>query len=102
MIIASGNIIHSFEHLDFLKNAKPRAWALEFQADFLDKLKSKTWDDLIHFQNLKHYKEAINTADHYFPLFYALGAAQKESRIEILNDGIQLGSMSMLSIKFGE
>ena len=35
LIIASGNIIHSFEHLDPNQNAKPRDWALEFQADFL-------------------------------------------------------------------
>ena len=102
LIIASGNVIHSFEYMDTSKNAKPQTWALDFQADFLNKLMSKNWNDLINFKDLKHCDKAINTADHYLPLFYVLGAAQKNSKFEVLNDEIQLGSMSMLSFKFGE
>jgi 4,5-DOPA dioxygenase extradiol len=99
LIVASGNIIHSFEHLDLTNDAKPRQWALEFQANFIEKLKSKDWNSLIDFQNLTHFEKAINTAEHYFPLFYALGSAKKDCEIEILSQEISLGSMSMLSFK---
>jgi 4,5-DOPA dioxygenase extradiol len=43
----------------------------------------------------------IPTPEHYLPLLYAAGAARDDDRVEVLTDGIELGSISMLSVLFG-
>jgi 4,5-DOPA dioxygenase extradiol len=40
---------------------------------------------------------SIPTPDHYLPLLYVLGAQQPGDRFDIATDGIELGSISMLS-----
>jgi 4,5-DOPA dioxygenase extradiol len=44
---------------------------------------------------------AIPTPEHYLPLIYIIGAARKDDDIEVLTDGIDLASISMLSVVFG-
>jgi 4,5-DOPA dioxygenase extradiol len=44
---------------------------------------------------------AIPTPEHYLPLIYIIGAPRKDDDIEVLTDGIDLASISMLSVVFG-
>lgn len=41
------------------------------------------------------------TPDHYLPLLYVLGAWDGKESITIPTDGIQMGSLSMLSVQVG-
>jgi 4,5-DOPA dioxygenase extradiol len=41
------------------------------------------------------------TADHFLPLLYVLGAWDGEEPITIPVDGIEMGSLSMLSVVIG-
>ena len=43
----------------------------------------------------------IPTAEHYLPLIYALALKNEGEPIEIFNDAIDLGSISMTSVKIG-
>jgi 4,5-DOPA dioxygenase extradiol len=100
LIIASGNLVHTFDDIDFDENAKEKAWALEFQNDFKKRLLTQDFADLINYKNLKDWDKAINRADHYFPLLYALGASKENDKLEIIFEGIQNATMSMLSFCF--
>ncbi|MNO06006.1 LigB family dioxygenase [compost metagenome] len=41
------------------------------------------------------------TADHYLPLLYVLGAWDGKEPVTIPVDGIEMGSLSMLSVQVG-
>ena len=42
---------------------------------------------------------AIPTPDHYLPLIFALGLKGKTDKIELFNDKMVAGSLSMTSLK---
>lgn len=39
--------------------------------------------------------------DHFLPLLYVLGCRQGKEPVSILIDGIEMGSLSMLSVQVG-
>jgi 4,5-DOPA dioxygenase extradiol len=43
---------------------------------------------------------SIPTPDHYLPALYVLGAQRADDALSVLTDGIELGSISMLSFAF--
>ena len=50
----------------------------------------------------KAAKLAIPTPDHYYPLMYILGLADKKDSISFFNDQAVGGSLTMTSVKFGK
>jgi 4,5-DOPA dioxygenase extradiol len=46
-------------------------------------------------------KAPVPTAEHFSPLFTALGAADGEEKTSVFNNYCELGSMSMTSYLFG-
>jgi len=44
---------------------------------------------------------SVPTPDHYLPLLYVLGASHEGERITFPVEGIDGGSVSMLTIQFG-
>lgn len=44
---------------------------------------------------------AIPTAEHYLPLLYALALKDDGAPLEIFNNAIDLGAISMTSVKIG-
>ena len=60
------------------------------------------------FQSLIDYEElgrdamlSIPTPDHYLPLLYVLGAGRQGERISFPVEGVDGGSVSMLSVRLG-
>ena len=101
MVIASGNVVHNLRKALWDKEAKAYDWAIEFE-DFV-----KSNIETVNFANLVNYISLGQTAqlahpvnDHYLPLLYILGMVDKPSYVEFFNQGIDMGSMSMLSVKF--
>jgi len=43
----------------------------------------------------------VPTPDHYLPLLYVLGASVKGERVSFPVEGIDGGSVSMLTVQFG-
>ena len=101
-IIASGNIVHNL-NLSIRSGPEiPYPWAERFDATVREKLLSRNWNDLIEYQTLgDDWAYAIPTPDHYLPLLYALGAADKLEPLSFPAEGIVSGSMSMRSVLFG-
>ncbi|MEY2898983.1 MAG: hypothetical protein RL138_1036, partial [Bacteroidota bacterium] len=44
---------------------------------------------------------AAPTPEHYLPLLYVLGAADKKESLTLFNDKLLAGSLSMTSVKIG-
>jgi 4,5-DOPA dioxygenase extradiol len=97
LIIGSGNIVHNLGILDWRNiNAKPFDWAIEFDELVKDKLDNQDFKSLINYEQFGSLgKMAIPSNDHYLPMIYSLGLADKSEKVNYLFEGIQYGSVSM-------
>jgi len=100
LILGSGNIVHNLRIM--LWEDKAYDWALEFD----EKVKGWILDDdhepIIHYEKHGHSAAlAINTAEHYKPLLYVLGAKEPGEPVSFFADKVSMGSMSMRSVRVG-
>jgi 4,5-DOPA dioxygenase extradiol len=97
LIIGSGNIVHNLGILDWQNiDAKPFDWAVEFDELVKEKLNQQDFKSLVNYQQFgKLSKLAIPSNDHYLPLMYTLGLADKTEEVKYLFEGYQYGSVSM-------
>ena len=97
LIIGSGNIVHNLKILDWNNiDAKPFDWAIEFDEVVKAKLDSQDFQSLVHYEQFgKIAQMAHPTNDHYLPMLYTLGLADKTEAVKYLFEGFQFGSASM-------
>ena len=97
LIIASGNIVHNLKVIDWNNiNAKPLDWAIEFDEMVKSKLNSQDFKALVNYEQLGSiFQLAHPTNEHYLPLLYTLGLADKTEEVKYLYEGFQFGSASM-------
>ena len=101
LIAASGNVVHNLRLVDFSGN-QLYPWATRFNDFFKTELLAGRHDALINPELFGEDALISNpTWEHYWPALYALGLQDSEDAIEIITDGIDIGSISMLSFKFG-
>jgi 4,5-DOPA dioxygenase extradiol len=101
MIIGSGNIVHNLGMIDW-ENKGQNSWAREFNDIVVDNINNKTFENLVNYSQYGDIaKLSIPTNEHYLPLIYVLGASNSKDKIEIFNNDIVMGSISMMSVKFG-
>jgi len=102
LILGSGNIVHNLRLIDWELNAKPFDWAVEFDIWVRDQLVKKNHLALIHEpQNSSAGQMSIPTLDHYLPLLYVLGVSVDSDPLSFPYKGMQNGSISMRSVRFG-
>jgi 4,5-DOPA dioxygenase extradiol len=105
LIIGSGNIIHNLGLVDwanFDKDNHGFDWAIEARSSINHLLLNGNYQPLIDYQKQGAvYKLAIPSPDHYLPLLYTLGLQQKGEAINLFNDKLMAGSLSMTSVKIG-
>jgi len=97
LIIASGNIVHNLKVIDWNNiNAKPLDWAIEFDEIVKSKLNSQDFKTLVNYEQLGSiFQLAHPTNEHYLPMLYTLGLADKTEELKYLFEGFQFGSASM-------
>jgi 4,5-DOPA dioxygenase extradiol len=103
LIVGSGNVVHNLRTIDFSSRTS-FPWAERFNQFFKDNLLSGNHGALIHPLNNhpQHDVQMSNPSwEHYWPALYILGLQDKDDAVEIFTDGIDLGSISMLSFKLG-
>lgn len=103
LIVGSGNITHNLGDLDWNGDAKPFAWAEEFDGIVKNALERRDLETLLHFKDVpeKLHRHALPTLEHYHPLIYALGASNENDRVSYPYEEMQNGSLSMRSVLFG-
>ena len=79
---------------------EPYDWAVRFEQAARQMILAGEHDSLIHYERLgKDAMLSIPTPDHYLPLLYVLGAAQKREKIQFPVEGVDGGSISMLTMQ---
>ncbi|UTW65443.1 4,5-DOPA dioxygenase extradiol [bacterium SCSIO 12643] len=105
LIIGSGNIVHNLRMVDF-RNAHVDNygfdWAREVRAQVNQFMIDGDHQSLINYHKAgKAWQLAIPTPDHYLPLIYSLGLQNKNESVQLFNDKMLAGSLSMTSVKIG-
>ena len=97
LIIGSGNIVHNLKILDWNNiDAKPMDWAVEFDELVKAKLNNLDFQALVNYQQFGKLSEMAHpTNEHYLPMLYILGLADKNENVKYIFEGFQYGSASM-------
>lgn len=101
LIIGSGNIVHNLSMIDWNQSAAPFPWAREF--DEMTKAATERRDRnalLNDFYRTQVGRMSAPTPEHFFPLFYVMGAADEKDQLQFAHEGIDHGSIDMRSVVF--
>lgn len=103
LIIGSGNMVHNLGMLSWQGGeGYGYDWAKEINTTFKSLINRNEHTRLIHYDQLGPAgKLAIPSPDHYYPLIYSLGLQGKKDEVQIFNDSVTMGSISMTSVRFG-
>ncbi len=97
-IVGSGNAVHHLGRLARHPDAPPHAWALEFEARVRDAVLRDEPEPLVDYHRFgAPARASVPTPEHYLPMLVVLGARRPDDRAAILTEGIELGSIGMLS-----
>lgn len=103
LIIGSGNIVHNLRYVDFKYISHldyGYDWAFSIQEKVNKRILEGNFQDLINVQQLgKDFNMAVPSYDHYLPLIYSLALKDEQDEIELFNDYVIGGSLSMTSVK---
>ena len=99
LIIGSGNLIHNLLRAERLNisTSSSQHWSTSLSKELEDYIYKNEYQKLIDFKSIKYSNIGINTADHYLPFLYSLGAGQPHIPQPIYK-GFELGTLDMHSI----
>jgi len=103
LILGSGNIVHSLRFIQWVDDAAPYEWAVEFDAAIREFLVTRNHDGLIGYRELlgRNAELAAPTAEHYLPLLYAAALQREDEPLTFFYEGFQNASISMRSLRIG-
>lgn len=103
LIIGSGDVVHNLYTYDWGQDRSATFdWALRFEAKVRELLTQGKHETLVNYESLGRDAElSIPTPDHYLPLLYVLGASTEDETPSFPVEGMDGGSISMLSVQFG-
>jgi 4,5-DOPA dioxygenase extradiol len=103
LVIGSGNVVHNLEAYAWGRHpTEPFDWALRFEAKARELLRAGTDGPLVDYESLgPDALLSIPTPDHYLPLLYIIALRQQGESIAFPVEGVDGGSVSMLSIRIG-
>jgi 4,5-DOPA dioxygenase extradiol len=103
LIMGSGNLVHNLHAYAWGRHpAEPFDWAVRFAKQARDMLLAGNDEPLVDYESLG--RDAILSAptpDHYLPLLYVMGARSKDDAVAFPVEGIDGGSVSMLTVRLG-
>lgn len=101
LIVGSGDVVHNLATMLRDEDAAPYPWATRFNDEVRALLGRGEHAPLLAPETLgEHARLSVPTPDHYLPLLYVLGARHRDDDFELITDGIELGSISMLSFAY--
>lgn len=101
MIVASGNVVHNLQKLQWRQQELAYDWAERFDDAVVEQLAQEP-GDILRVLDHPDYRLAVPTPDHFIPLLYLAGLAAAESnKPEPLIRGQTMGSISMTCFGLG-
>jgi 4,5-DOPA dioxygenase extradiol len=103
LIAGSGNLVHNLHAYAWGRHpVEPFDWALRFEAQARALIESGDHQPLVDYESLgRDALLSAPTPDHYLPLLYVLGARRTGEPAAFPVEGIDGGSVSMLTVKIG-
>ena len=103
LVIGSGDIVHNLHTYAWgRRQAEPFDWALRFEERARELVLRGDHQPLVKYESLGPDAElSVPTPEHYLPLLYVLGASDEEDSVTFPVEGMDGGSISMLSVQFG-
>jgi len=103
LLLGSGDVVHNLQRYAWGRHPQePYDWALRFEARVRQGLMSGEHAPLVDYARLgRDAMLAVPTPEHYLPLLYVLGASLPGEPVSFPVEGINGGSVSMLSVRFG-
>ncbi len=102
LIVGSGNVVHNLERIRWADNAQPYDWALRLNEKVRAHLTAREHQPLIDFgAHGEDARQGIPAPEHYLPLLYILAQQGENETISLPVDGIEHGSIGMLTALVG-
>lgn len=103
LILGSGNVVHNLHAYAWGRHpAQPFDWAERFETAVRNLILQRDFQPLVDYASLGPDAElAIPTPEHYLPLLYVLGASADDDAVSFPAEGVDGGSISMLSVQLG-
>lgn len=103
LLIGSGNVVHNLHTYAWGRHSvQPFDWASRFESTVRDLILKGDYRSLVDYASLGPDAElSIPTPDHYLPLLYVLGAGGEDDTVSFPTEGMDSGSISMLSVRLG-
>jgi 4,5-DOPA dioxygenase extradiol len=101
LLIGSGNVVHNLREYGRTRGTRPD-WAVQFQDRITRAVETGDHAALTTFgADDQAAALAINSAEHYLPMLYTVGARLPGDQVSVFNDTID-GAMSMTSYLIGD
>ena len=98
LILGSGNVVHNLRLIDWAPDAVPLPWATDFNQFFKSQILAHQHLPLLDWQGAGDAARlSIPTPEHYWPALYPLALQGSGEQVEMITNGIEMGSISMLS-----
>ena len=102
LIVGSGNVVHNLDRIQWAEAAKPYDWAVRFNDEVSSYLAARDHGPLIDYATLgEDARLSVPTPDHYLPLLYVIAQQDENEIISLPVDGIEFGSIGMLTVVVG-
>jgi 4,5-DOPA dioxygenase extradiol len=103
LIAGSGNVVHNLHAYGWGRHVpEPYEWASRFEGRVRALLAAHDHEPLIEYENLgRDAAMSIPTPEHYLPLLYVIAQRRDGDEIAFPVEGVDGGSISMLTVQVG-
>jgi 4,5-DOPA dioxygenase extradiol len=102
LMIASGDVVHNLRTMIRGSDGPAYDWAERFNDKVREYLVGGDVEQLVNYEQWGNdARLSVPTAEHFLPLLYVAGAKRADESVSIAIDGIQGGSISMLTAVVG-
>jgi 4,5-DOPA dioxygenase extradiol len=103
LVVGSGNLVHNLHAYAWGRHAQePYDWAVRFEQAARDLMLRASDEPLVDYESLgRDARLSVPTPDHYLPLLYILGCRRADEGVAFPVEGVDGGSISMLSVRVG-
>jgi 4,5-DOPA dioxygenase extradiol len=103
LIVGSGNLVHNLHTYAWGRHMpEPYDWATRFEVIAREMMMAGEFRPLIDYETLgRDAMLSIPTPDHYLPLLYVLATRQQNEAVGFPVEGVDGGSISMLTVRVG-
>jgi 4,5-DOPA dioxygenase extradiol len=103
LIIGSGNLVHNLHTYAWGRHGvEPFDWAVRFETRVRELLIDGDHTPLVAYETLgRDGTLSVPTPEHYLPLIYVMGVSGENEQVSFPVDGVDGGSVSMLTVQFG-